>query len=223
MAITKSIMFHYYGTTDLKYWNNVWHVNLWKMSHWVKDKFRYKRTWEFYIHSWNKRLLHPHLRQSNRYGSNCCVSSRMKLTWNVPVTAPQRNSTLPWLDFHFNALMPSRIFKVQNRRLGGHFALWQLRINNCMVFFSIITDCSNNAPSNPYRYYAWNPCTCSMRTCGKVLLLVAWVWLVLLSTASSEGMLPLELWCQASPRVLLGRPHLVKTVLCWGWSDRIAW
>ena len=31
---------------------------------------------------------------------------------------------------------------------------------------------------------------------GKVLLLVAWVWLVLPLTASSRGMLPLELWCQ---------------------------
>ena len=35
-----------------------------------------------------------------------------------------------------------------------------------------------------------------VRTCGKVLLLVAWIWLVLPSTASSGGMLPLELWCQ---------------------------
>ena len=34
-------------------------------------------------------------------------------------------------------------------------------------------------------------------------------------------MLQLELWCQASPRMFLGRPHLVKTVLCSGWSDRI--
>ena len=28
--------------------------------------------------------------------------------------------------------------------------------------------------------------------------------------------------CQVSPRGLLRRPHLVKSVLCWGWSDRIA-
>ena len=52
-----------------------------------------------------------------------------------------------------------------------------------------------------------------MRACGKVLLLVAWVWLMLPSTASSRGMLPLELWCQASPRGLLGRPQLIKTAL----------
>ena len=36
----------------------------------------------------------------------------------------------------------------------------------------------------------------SLRACGKVLLLVAWVWLVLPSTVSPRGMLPLELWCQ---------------------------
>ena len=53
-----------------------------------------------------------------------------------------------------------------------------------------------------------------VRACNKMLLLVAWVWLVLPSTAFSWGMLPRELWCQASPRGLLGRPHLVKAVLC---------
>ena len=51
-----------------------------------------------------------------------------------------------------------------------------------------------------------------VRSCSKVLLLVAWVWLVLPYTASSGGMLPQELWYQASPRGLLWRPHLVKTL-----------
>ena len=45
-----------------------------------------------------------------------------------------------------------------------------------------------------------------MRICGKVLLLVTWVWLP--STASSGGMLPLELWCQASP---LGAPQKITS------------
>ena len=27
-------------------------------------------------------------------------------------------------------------------------------------FFSILTDCSYNAPSNPYRYWVWSACTC---------------------------------------------------------------
>ena len=48
-----------------------------------------------------------------------------------------------------------------------------------------------------------------------------WVWLVLPSTAYSKGMLPLDLWCQASLQGLPERQHLGKTVHCWGWSDRI--
>ena len=48
-----------------------------------------------------------------------------------------------------------------------------------------------------------------------------WVWLVLPSTAYSKGMLPLDLWCQASLQGLPERQHLGKTVHCWGWSDMI--
>ena len=47
-------------------------------------------------------LSHPHLRQYNRYGSNVCASSGLKLNEIVSVTAPQRHPTLPWQDFHFN-------------------------------------------------------------------------------------------------------------------------
>ena len=39
--------------------------------------------------------------------------------------------------------------------------------------------------------------------------------------AYSKGMLPLDLWCQASLQGLPERHHLGKTVHCWGWSDRI--
>ena len=56
---------------------------------------------------------------------------------------------------------------------------------------------------------------------SKVLLLPVWVWLVLPSTAYSKGMLPLDLWCQASLQGLPERQHLGQTVHCWGWSDRI--
>ena len=47
--------------------------------------------------------------------------------------------------------------KSKNRSLGGHFpkyafALWQIRINNCIFFLSFLTNCSNNAPSNHYSY-----------------------------------------------------------------------
>ena len=36
-----------------------------------------------------------------------------------------------------------------------------------------------------------------------------------------KGMLPLDLWCQASLQGLPERQHLGKTVHCSGWSDRI--
>ena len=51
-----------------------------------------------------------------------------------------------------------------------------------------------------------------MRACNKVLLMVVWVWLMLPSTPFSGGMLPLQFLCQADPRGLLGRSHLVITV-----------
>ena len=86
-----------------------------------------------------------------------------------------------------------------------------------VFFFSIRTDCFNNArPTHIGIKHGVFALVCEgMR---KVLLLVAWVWLVLPSITSSRGMLSLELWCQANPQGLLGRPHLVKTVLCSGWS-----
>ena len=66
----------------------------------------------------------------------------------------------------------SEIMEVQNRRLGhfpkSAFALWQVRFNNCIYFFlSIITDCSNNAPSNPCRYQVWSACACPWGHAGK--------------------------------------------------------
>ena len=45
----------------------------------------------------------------------CCASSGLKLTWNVHVTAPQQNPTLPWPDFHFNANWDRRTSKPQLR------------------------------------------------------------------------------------------------------------
>ena len=47
----------------------------------------------FQIHSWQKRLLHPHWRQKNQCGSNFCVSTWLKLAWYGPVIVPQRNPT----------------------------------------------------------------------------------------------------------------------------------
>ena len=103
------------------------------------------------IHTWTKRLLHPHVRQWNRYGRNFCDYSGLRLTWNAPVTAPHRNPTLPC-----RTSMPSGIVEDQRCSLGGHspksaLALCQVQINNC-ISFTFPSDCSNNAVSNTYRY-----------------------------------------------------------------------
>ena len=114
--------------------------------------------------------------------------------------------------------MPSGIVEVQNRNLGGHpskyaFALWQVRINN-RIFFSqfsvIILIMLRLTPIGIRHEVLVRECMWQSAIAGRVDP----------STTSSGGMLPLELWCQAIPRGLIGRPHLVKTVLCWGWSDR---
>ena len=57
-----------------------------------------------------KKLLHFHLRQQNRY---FCVSSGLKLTWNVALTAPLWNPTLPWPDFYSNVKRDCRSPKPQ--------------------------------------------------------------------------------------------------------------
>ena len=51
-----------------------------------------------------KKVFTPPFEAINRYGSNFCASSGLKLKWNVPVTAPQQNPTLRWPDFHSNAM-----------------------------------------------------------------------------------------------------------------------
>ena len=73
------------------------------------------------------------------------------------------NEIWPYLGRSYTSKQ-SEIVEVQNLSLSGHFpksdfALWQVRINNC-IFFSILTDCSNNAPSNPYIDQALSACTC---------------------------------------------------------------
>ena len=55
----------------------------------------------------------------------------------------------------FNA-RSSGIVELRNHSIGGRspksiFTLWQLWINICK-FFKSFSDCSNNAPSNPYGY-----------------------------------------------------------------------
>ena len=66
-----------------------------------------------------------------------CVSNGLKFMWNVPVTPPQRNSTIPGRTF---TSMPNGIVEVQKKCcLGGHFptstfAPWQVPFNNCIFF-----------------------------------------------------------------------------------------
>ena len=113
------------------------------------------------------------------------------------------NEIRHYLGQTFNA-RSSGIVELRNHSIGGRspksiFTLWQLWINICIFF----------------QKFFW------LRALSKVLLLPVWVWLVLPSTAYSKGMLPLDLWCQASLQGLPERQHLGKTVHCWGWSDRI--
>ena len=104
--------------------------------------------------------------------------------------------TLPWPEFHFNAKW------VQKRSFGGLLSksastLWQVRINNCMIF-PILNDCFNNARSTAIGI--------SMKCLHLPMRAKCYYW----SRGSnlSTG--------------LLGRPHLTKTVFCSGWSNRIA-
>ena len=77
-------------------------------------------------------------------------------------------------------------------------------------------DSSNNVLSNPIgvRHEVFALTHEGMRK-------VTCVWLLLPSITSSGGMLPLELWFQANPQGLLGRPHLIKTMFSMIiWQDR---
>ena len=69
---------------------------------------------------------------------------------------------LMWIEFLW--FQWAEINNCDRKKAGGHFpkyafALWQVRINNC-IFFRILTDYSNNAQSNPFRDTAWSACTC---------------------------------------------------------------
>ena len=119
----------------------------------------------------------------------------------------------------------SGIVELRNHSIGGRspksiFTLWQLWINICILFqkcFWLFEQC----PVQPLWVLGMRCLHLPVRALSKVLLLPVWVWLVLPSTAYSKGMLPLDLWCQASLQGLPERQHLGKTVHCWGWSDSI--
>ena len=134
------------------------------------------------------------------------------------------NEIRHYLGQTFNA-RSSGIVELRNHSIGGRspksiFTLWQLWINICTFFqkfFWLFKQC----PVQPLWVLGMRCLHLPVRALSKVLLLPVWVWLVLPSTAYSKGMLPLDLWCQASLQGLPERQHLGKTVHCWGWSDRI--
>ena len=124
----------------------------------------------------------------------------------------------------FNA-RSSGIVELRNHSIGGRspksiFTLWQLWINIC-IFFQTFFWLFEQCPIQPLWVLGMRCLHLPVRALSKVLLLPVWVWLVLPSTAYSKGMLPLDLWWQASLQGLPERQHLGKTVHCWGWSDRI--
>ena len=134
------------------------------------------------------------------------------------------NEIRHYLGQTFNA-RSSGIVELRNHSIGGRspksiFTLWQLWINIC-IFFQKFFWLFEQCPVEPLWVLGMRCLHLPVRALGKVLLLPVWVWLVLPSTAYSKGMLPLDLWCQASLQGLPERQHLGKTVHCWGWSDRI--
>ena len=79
-------------------------------------------------------------------------------SWLLP------NKIGPYLDWTFTS-MPSGIVKVQKPQLRWSFpqiCLCTAANSNQQlhIFYSFLTNYSNNAPSNHYSYWAWSACTC---------------------------------------------------------------
>ena len=138
----------------------------------------------------------------------------------VPVTAPQRNPALPLLDFQFNAKWDRWSPKLQLRWSFPQICLrtvasWTQQLDTFSPPIVLIV------PRPTPKGIMHEMLALAHDGMRKSAVAGRRVWLLLLSTASSGGMLPLELWCQVS-RQGLRRPHLIKTVLCWEWCDSIA-
>ena len=108
----------------------------------------------------------------------------------------------------FNA-RSSGIVELRNPSIGDRspksiFTLWQLWINIC-IFFQKFFWLFEQCPVQPLWVAGMRCLHLPVRALSKVLLLPVWVWLVLPSTAYSKGMLPLDLWCQASLQGLPGK------------------
>ena len=135
---------------------------------------------------------------------------------------PQRNPTLPWADIQCKVKWDRRAPKPQYRWSFPQINLHTVTtLNQYLHIFSKFFWVFEQCPIQPLWVLGMRCLHLPVRALSKVLLLPVWVWLVLPSTAYSKGMLPLDLWCQASLQGLLERQHLGKTVHCWGWSHRI--
>ena len=111
------------------------------------------------------------------------------------------NEIRHYLGQPFNA-WSSGIVELRTHSIGGRspksiFTLWQLWINIC-IFFQKFFWLFEQCPVQPLWVLGMRCLHLPVRALSKVLLLPVWVWLVLPSTAYSKGMLPLDLWCQAS-------------------------
>ena len=135
---------------------------------------------------------------------------------------PQRNPTLPWADIQCKVKWDRRAPKPQYRWSFPQINLHTVTtLNQYLHIFSKVFLIARTMPRPTLWVFGMMCLHLPVRALSKVLLLPVWVWLVLPSTAYSKGMLPLDLWCQASLQGLPERQHLGKTVHCWGWSDRI--
>ena len=119
------------------------------------------------------------------------------------------NEIRHYLGQTFNA-RSSGIVELRNHSIGGRspksiFTLWQLWINIC-IFFQKFFWLFEQCPVQPLWVLGMRCLHLPVRALSKVLLLPVGVWLVLPSTAYSKGMLPLDLWWQASLQGLPERP-----------------
>ena len=105
------------------------------------------------------------------------------------------NEIRHYLGQTFNA-GSSGIVELRNHSIGGRspksiFTLWQLWINIC-IFFQKFFWLFQQCPVQPLWVLGMRCLPLPVRALSKVLLLPVWVWLVLLSTTYSKGMLPLD-------------------------------
>ena len=118
----------------------------------------------FFTHIWEsdyrhtllvkKRVVTPTFKTIKPMWIELLCSTWLKLAWYGPVIDPQRNPTLPWVDIQCKVKWDCRAPKPQYRwsfpQINLHIVT---TLNQYLHFFSkVFSDCSNNAPSNPYGY-----------------------------------------------------------------------